>query len=126
MVPRSRVTMLDAATPWEDVVRIVAASPFSRIPVYRGSPDNVIGILPVKDLATHYSVAGRASIERLLKPACRIPADLPADRVLSLLRDRRSHQALVTDEENHIIGLIAIQDVLATFLEVERRPGELR
>ena len=125
MVPRARVTMLDVATPWEEVVRVVAASPFSRIPVYRGAPDNVIGILRVKDLATYYAIAGTAAIERLIRPACRIPSAMPADRVLSLLRDQRSHQALVTDGDQ-IVGLIAIQDVLATFLEVERQPGDLR
>jgi CBS domain containing-hemolysin-like protein len=126
MVPLARVTMLDIATPWTDVVRIVAASPFSRIPVYRGTPDGVIGIIRVKDLATQYAIAGTASLERLLRPVCRIPAATPADRVLSLLRDQRTHQALVTGDGDRILGLIAIQDVLATFLDIERVPGEVR
>jgi CBS domain containing-hemolysin-like protein len=126
MVPRHMVTMLDVVTPWEQVVRAVAASPFSRIPVYRHTPDNVIGILRVKDLATHYVVAGTAGLERLLRPASRIAADTPADRVLSLLKDHRTHQALVTDEQQRIVGLIAIQDVLATFLDVRRERGEAR
>ena len=126
MVPRHRMTMLDVASPWEDVVRTVAASPFSRIPVYRGTPDQIVGILRVKDLTTHYVASGSASLERLVRPAVRLPADTPADKVLAVLRDQRTHQALVTDDAQGVIGLIAIQDVLATFLEVDRQPGDAR
>jgi CBS domain containing-hemolysin-like protein len=126
MVPRHQVTMLDVTTPWDEVVRTVAASPFSRIPVYRATPDNVIGILRVKDLTTHYVLTGRAALERLLHPACRIPGETSADRVLSQLKNQRTHQALVTDEQNRIIGLIAIQDVLATFLDLRRERSEAR
>jgi CBS domain containing-hemolysin-like protein len=126
MVPRHRVTMLDIASPWDEVVRTVAASPFSRIPVYRGTPEQIVGILRVKDLTTHYVTSGSASLERLVLPAVRIPADMSADKVLAVLRDQRTHQALVTDNDQRVIGLIAIQDVLATFLEVERRPGDAR
>ena len=126
MVPRQHVTMLDVSTPWAEVVRTVAASPFSRVPVYRGAPDNVIGILRVKDLTTHFVLTGGAALERLLRPACRIPADTPADRVLSLLKEHRTHQALVTDEQERIIGLVAIQDVPATFLDLGRERSETR
>jgi CBS domain containing-hemolysin-like protein len=70
--------------------------------------------------------SGSASLERLVRPAVRVAADMPADKVLAVLRDQRTHQALVLDEQQQVIGLIAIQDVLATFLEVERRPGDAR
>jgi CBS domain containing-hemolysin-like protein len=123
MVPRERLTMLPVTTPWEEVVRTVTASPYSRIPVYGESPENVVGTLRVKDLATHYVSDGRpAPLERLMRPVERLRDNLPADQVLATLRDRRSHQAVVVDEGNRVVGLITIQDVLGTFLEMDIAP----
>ena len=50
MVPRRKIAAIDIDTPLAEVVAIVAQSPFSRLPVYRGSIDNVIGMLHTKDL----------------------------------------------------------------------------
>ena len=118
MVPRERLTMLDVATAWDEVVRAVTASPYSRMPVYRGTPEHVVGTLRVKDLATHVASGERpAPLERLMRPVERLRDDLPADQVLATLRDRRSHQAVVVDADDRVVGLITIQDVLSAFLE---------
>ncbi len=116
MVPRDRLTMLPVDTSWEDVLRTVSASPFSRIPVYRGTADHIIGTLRVKDLVARYIAEGPVPLERLIRPVARLRADLPADRVVSLLRERRVHQAVVVDTPGRAIGLITIQDVLNELL----------
>lgn len=117
MVPLSKLTMLRADTPWSDVVRIVAASPYSRLPVYRERPEGIAGMLRVKDLLHQFVLDGEPpQLIALTRPVIRIPQSLPADRVIALLRERRVHQALVTDDEDRTIGLITIQDVLAEFL----------
>ena len=54
MVPRERLAAIDLATPWSDVLRIVATSPYSRLPVYRGTLDDIVGILHTKDVVTHF------------------------------------------------------------------------
>ncbi len=117
MVPLSKLTMLPVETPWSQLVEVVAASPFSRIPVYRDARSNVVGTLRVKDLLYHYVVDGvGAPLEKLARPVVRVPHDLPADRLITLLRDRLVHQAMVTDASGVVIGLITIQDVIGAFL----------
>jgi CBS domain containing-hemolysin-like protein len=116
MVPRARLAAVDAALPFDDVLRIVAASPYSRLPVYRGSIDSIIGILHIKDVVTRYVQAGALTIAALLRPIVRVPESMPADRLLAFLRERRSHQALVVDERGTVAGLITLEDVVAELL----------
>ena len=122
MVPRDRLTMVDVDTPWPDVVRLVAASPFSRLPVYRGSPETVIGILRVKDLVHRYIREGEAvAVDRLVRPMLHVPHDLPADALIALLREKRTHQAAVADAAGAVIGLVSVQDVIGEFLAPRER-----
>jgi putative hemolysin len=117
MVPLAKLTMVRADTAWTDVVRLVTTSPFSRIPVYRDSPQNIIGTLRAKDLVYHYVIAGAGTrLEHLARPIVRVPSDLPADRVIALLRERRVHQGVVTDASGAVVGLITIQDVIGAVL----------
>jgi CBS domain containing-hemolysin-like protein len=117
MVPRDRLTMIDVETPWPDVVRLVAASPFSRLPVYRGSPDAVIGFIRVKDLVDRYLREGEAvAVGKLVRPVLRVPPDLPADALIALLRERRTHQAAVAEPSGAVLGLVSVQDVIGEFL----------
>ncbi len=118
MVPIDKLTMLKDDTAWPDVVRTVAASPFSRLPVYRDTPDTIIGTLRVKDLVHHYVLEGQPpSLAQLARPLASVAHNLPADRIIALLRDRRVHQAVVTDDHARVIGLVTMQDVLGEFLE---------
>jgi putative hemolysin len=117
MVPLAKLTMIPGDTPWPELVRVVTGSPFSRLPVFRGTRDNVIGTLRVKDLVYQYVIDGSGvHLEQLLRPIVRIPHDLPADRVIALLRDRRVHQAAVTNASGAVIGMVTIQDVIGAVL----------
>jgi CBS domain containing-hemolysin-like protein len=119
MVPLDRVTMIEAGTSWEAMVRIVTASPYSRLPVHRGARHDVIGTLRVKDLVHHLAAGGTEQpIERLMRPIPSLGDDLAADRVLALLRDRRAHQGVVA-AAGRVVGLVTIQDVLTEFLDVD-------
>jgi CBS domain containing-hemolysin-like protein len=126
MVPLAKLTMVRADTPWPELVRVVTASPFSRIPVFRDAPENVIGTLRVKDLVYQYVMDGAgARLDQLARPMVRVPSDLPADRVIALLRERRVHQAVVTDAAGAVVGLITIQDVIGAVLNTAApRPVE--
>ncbi|HYN09052.1 MAG TPA: hemolysin family protein [Vicinamibacterales bacterium] len=115
MVPLDRLTLLPVDAPWDTIVRTVTTSPFSRIPIYRGERDQIVGTLRVKDLVERYVAEGPVSLERLIRPLVRLAPDLPADRILALLRERRAHQAIV-EAQGHALGLITIQDVLAELL----------
>ncbi len=117
MVPKARLAAVNADMPFEEVLRTVAASPYSRLPVYRGSIDTIIGILHIKDVVTRFVQSGPSlTVAALLRPIVRVPDTMPADRLLAFLRERRSHQALVVDAEGAVEGLITLEDVVAELL----------
>lgn len=116
MVPRDRLTMLDLAAPEASVLDTVLDSPFSRLPIYRESPDHVVGTLRVKDLVERHAAGDALSLEKLMRPVVVLDGHMPADRVLTTLRDRRAHSAIVIDTAGHALGLITIQDVLTEVL----------
>lgn len=116
MVPRSRLAGIDAALPFDEVLRVVAVSPYSRLPVFRGSIDNIVGILHTKDVVMRYVRGGGLSVAALMRPIVRVPDTMPADRLLTFLRERRSHQALVVDVSGSVVGLITLEDVVGELL----------
>ena len=117
MVPRKDIAAIEVNTPIEEVLRQVAASPYTRLPVYRGSKDNVIGMVHTKDLVMHYVEHGApTSIEAVMRPIMSVPDSVTADRLLTLLREHRSHQAIVIDEFGGVAGLVTLEDVLAEVL----------
>ena len=117
MVPRERLAAIEIATPVRDVLRVVASSPYSRLPVFRGTLDNVAGVLHTKDVVTHFLERGRGgALATLVRPILRVPDTMAADRLLGFLRERRSHQAIVVDSTNTIVGMITLEDVLGELL----------
>jgi putative hemolysin len=117
MVPRSRLASVDVQTPFAEVLRLVATSPYSRLPVYRGSPDDIIGILHTKDIVTGFiSDRPQTSLMSLLRPLARVHGSLPADHLLNYMRDKRIHQVLVVGDGGQIEGLITLEDVVAELI----------
>jgi len=117
MVPRARLAGIDVNMPFTAVLNVVAASPYSRLPVYRRSWDDVIGMLHTKDVVTDFvEQRPRQSILPLIKPIPQVPVTMPADRLLAFLREKRSHQALVLEEDGRVAGLITVEDVVAELL----------
>jgi putative hemolysin len=117
MVPRRKVAALDIRTPLHEVIGVVAQSPFSRLPVYRDSLDNIVGILHTKELVRWFvSDGGSTTLADLIRNVPSIHESVTADRVLRELRERRSHQALVVDEAGGTSGLLTLEDVLSELL----------
>jgi CBS domain containing-hemolysin-like protein len=117
MVPRERIAAIGADASVEDVVEAVLASPYTRLPVYRDTIDNILGIIRTKDVVLQYVTHGsNARIESLMKPVARVPQELAADKLLAFMREQRSHQAIVIDRDGRVAGLITLEDVLAHLL----------
>jgi putative hemolysin len=117
MVPRLRISALSIDTPMNEVTEVVARSPFSRLPVYRDSIDNIVGMLHTKDLVRWLVGDMPAdSLAALIRPIASVHESVTADRVLRQLRERRSHQALVVDEHGGTAGLVTLEDVLSELL----------
>jgi CBS domain containing-hemolysin-like protein len=114
MVPRTRVSAVNITTPLNQVISLIAQSPYSRLPVYRDSIDNIVGIVHTKDLVRWLVGDGAAvTIENVMRPLVSIHESVTADRVLRHLQERHSHQALVVDEFGGTAGLITLEDVLS-------------
>jgi CBS domain containing-hemolysin-like protein len=117
MVPRRQISAIDATTPLPEAITIVSRSPYSRLPVYRDSIDNIVGMVHTKDLVRWFVSNGATGpLERLARPIVTVHESVSADRVLRQLRERRSHQALVVDEFGGTAGLVTLEDVLSELL----------
>jgi CBS domain containing-hemolysin-like protein len=127
MVPLARITAIDISTPPAECLRQIAEGPFTRLPVYRGSLDDVLGVLHTKDvLLRHLEGEEPRPFADLVRPLVTVPALASADQVLVMLRERRAQLALVTDERDKIIGLITLYDLLsAVFGALEGELGRL-
>jgi putative hemolysin len=117
MVPRRKIAALDIKTPLHEVIGLMAQSPFSRLPVYRDSLDNIVGILHTKELVRWFVSEGSAmTLSDLIRIVPTVHESVTADRILRELRERRSHQALVVDEFGGTSGLLTLEDVLSELL----------
>jgi putative hemolysin len=113
MIPRPDLAAIDAAMPTDRVIELVLDSPFTRLPVYRESIDNIIGLLHTKDLVRWVVERGRPeSILPLLRPVVIIPETMTAERALARMREERTHQAVILDEYGGVEGLITLEDLL--------------
>jgi CBS domain containing-hemolysin-like protein len=128
MVPRRKIAAIDINTPLAEVTAFVAQSAFSRLPVYRESIDNVVGMLHTKDLVRwRVSGARDEALASLLRPIASVHESVTVDKVVRELRERRSHLALVVDEFGGTAGLLTLEDVLSELLgDVgdEFKPGD--
>ncbi len=120
MTPRDRIFALDIATPPPQLAAEVAHGHFSRVPIYRGSPENIVGVLHTKDLAMQRLEVTPARVERLLRPAYFIPPRKPLGELFDEMRRGRFQMALVVDEYGRLLGLVTLEDLL------EELFGELR
>jgi CBS domain containing-hemolysin-like protein len=117
MVPRARLAAIDVSTPLPEVLRLVATSPYSRLPVYRTTPDDIIGILHTKDVVARFiSERDVTPLTSLLRPITRVHGSIPADHLLAHMREKRIHQVLVVGEDGRIEGMITLEDVLAELI----------
>jgi putative hemolysin len=117
MVPRRKISAINIDTPLKEIISIVAQSPYSRLPVYRDSMDNIVGIVHTKDLVRWLVNNGtNATVASLMRPVTSVHESVTADKVLRHLRERRSHQALVVDEFGGTAGLLTLEDVLSEVL----------
>jgi len=113
LVPRVRMVAVDIDGPPGDALRLILDSPFTRLPVYRGTIDDVIGFLHAKDVARQ--VAERPEgldIPPLVRPVLMVPGTTTADWLLVRMRDERRQLAIVLDEYGGTAGLVTIEDVL--------------
>jgi magnesium and cobalt transporter len=111
MLPVSRMDMVDIQSPYDDLLHSVIDTAHSRVPVYDGTRDNIIGILLAKDLLK-LQRAPELNIRALLRAAVFVPESKGLNDLLRDFKGNRNHLAIVVDEFGRVAGLITIEDVL--------------
>jgi magnesium and cobalt exporter, CNNM family len=114
MVPRPEVVALSVDLPPEECLAAVIDSPYTRYPVYRGSPDDIVGILHVRDLFSALNDRGIANvrIEELLRPPLVVPETKDLAAMLAEFRRTNQHMAIVVDEYGAMEGIVTLEDLL--------------
>src|SRR2546423_1417098 len=114
MVPRPEVVALSVDLPPEECLRAVMESPYTRYPVYRGSLDDIVGILHVRDLFQALVDRGMAEvvIAELVRPAHVVPETKDLAALLTEFRRTNQHMAIVVDEYGGMEGIVTLEDLL--------------
>ncbi|MEM9656717.1 MAG: hemolysin family protein [Planctomycetota bacterium] len=112
MRPRVDIDALDVETPPEEVVGAVAISGFSRLPVYEGDLDDIIGFVFIKDLMLAQHMGRTLELRTILRPPLLVPTSLRLDRLVARFRRERTQLAIVVDEYGGTSGLVTLEDAL--------------
>jgi putative hemolysin len=116
MTPRTEMAWLDVDEPYDDVLRKINETNFSRYPVVQGSLDNVAGILQVRELLVEAVSCKTVDLRKFLHPPIFLPGGTPAFKALEPLKQGRMHLALVMDEYGGVQGLVTLFDILESIV----------
>jgi CBS domain containing-hemolysin-like protein len=143
MTPRADIMAIDIATPYEEVVRQFAEIEHSRMPVYRDSLDDPVGVANIKDVfkllaGTNTLAPGDPVLHRLRREVLYVPASMRAADLLVRMQASRIHMALVIDEFGGTDGLVTMEDLVEAVVgdiadeydeagpaHIDERPGGL-
>ena len=109
LTPRVDITAVALDTPFDEIARVFESSGRSRIPVYEGNIDAIVGILHEKDF---YRLRDRATLREMMsEPLCVVPSTRLA-ALLKLLQRTKNHMAVVVDEYGGVVGIVTMEDIL--------------
>lgn len=111
LIPRVDVVSIDIGSTEEEVAQVFLETHFSRLPVYRDTVDNVVGILHEKDFIKQRAEPG-FSLEKVIKPAVFVVATAKISDILRQLQKAKSHMAIVSGEFGDVTGIVTMEDIL--------------
>ncbi|HAK94093.1 MAG TPA: hypothetical protein DCM87_03565 [Planctomycetes bacterium] len=135
MTPRIAMVAMSADLALPEGIRVATTCGHSRIPVFKGTQDNIVGILYVKDFLRHFGAPGWESlrIEDIVRKAYFVPENKKISALFQEFKTQRFHIAIVLDEYGGTAGLITIEDILeeivgeiADEFEIQRAGARLR
>lgn len=112
LVSRSDVVAIDIETLFSEAISFIVSAGFSRIPVYQENPDNIKGILYVKDLLPHLDKIDNFRWQSLIRPAYFVPGTKRIDDLLEEFRANKNHMAIIVDEYGGTSGIVTMEDIL--------------
>ncbi len=112
MRPRIDVDALDIATPPGEVLGAIAMAGYSRLPVYEGSLDHILGYVSLKDVLRQNWMGWPIELRKIMHKPLFVPETMPLDRLLELFQKERNQLAIVLDEYGGTEGMVTLEDVL--------------
>lgn len=112
ITPRVDMVAIDVDDPPEEIMEVIETSPFSRIPVYEDTIDNIIGTLHLNQCLKTLVAGEELNVRKMLKPAYFVHKTMPLSDVLKGMRAQHKHLAVVTDEYGGVMGILTMEDVL--------------
>jgi len=112
MTSRVDLVAIDVDDDWEEILKTINDSPYSRLPVYEDSIDNIIGILSVNRFLKALALSPAVNIRNLLMEPCYVYKTMKLPVVLKTLKEAQQHLAIVTDEYGGTDGIVSMEDVL--------------
>lgn len=119
MVPRNRIDAIPVSATPDEIRRIFLEEGHSRMPVYQGNLDNIVGYITSKDVLGVLWEEALIKIQDILRPAFFVPETASASQILQDFKRRRTRMAIVVDEHGVVAGLVTLEDL------VEELVGEL-
>ncbi len=111
LIPRVDIIGIEEGLTKEEINRIFDESRFSRLPVYKDTIDNIIGIINQKDF--NFGVmSGNQSVAEVIKPVAFVSGNMKISNLLTLLQKKKTHLAVVTDEYGGTVGVVTLEDVI--------------
>ncbi len=112
MTPRTSLFMIEVDEFSKDSIKDILDSGFSRIPIYEENPDNVVGIIHVKDLFESYVEDENINIRSIMNPPYFVPETKKIDILLKELQRQKTHMAILVDEYGGVSGMVSIEDII--------------
>ena len=112
MTARVDMLALDIEDDWDEMLKTIDESPYSRLPVYEDGVDNIIGVLYLNHFLKALAGDEKPDIRSLLMPVCYVYKTMKLPAVLSELRRAKQHLAVVVDEYGGTLGVLSMEDVL--------------
>ena len=112
MTARVDVQAIDIDDDWDEILAQIEEAPYSRLPVYEGSIDNIIGVLYLNHFLKALTEEGGRTDVRLLMPPCYVYKTVKLPEVLNQLRRAKQHLVIVSDEYGGTLGVVSMEDVL--------------
>jgi CBS domain containing-hemolysin-like protein len=112
MVPRADIVAIEITAPREDLIKLLAEKPHSRIPVYKGDLDNIVGFVHIKDLVALMADGAPFELKDIMRDVLVVSPSMRVMDLLLQLRQSKVHIAFVVDEFGGIDGLITISDLI--------------
>jgi len=112
MTPRTDIFALPAETPWDQAVAKIVEAGHTRVPVYEGDIDNIVGVLYAKDMLKFTGDSKPPNVKGILRKCYFVPETKPLDSLLTDFKARKVHVAVLLDEYGGTAGLVTIEDII--------------